>query len=122
MYLTAVKLARILFWAAVAAAILALLIPEVVPVWLPMSLAGALGSLVLYAVLHVRRTRRWGLRCPSCNWVPFGLEAWKCKECGFVWDTFATEGVCPRCEHEHAEAACVRCRQTAPFRRWAAAG
>ncbi|HEV3259701.1 MAG TPA: hypothetical protein VG013_22730 [Gemmataceae bacterium] len=122
MYLAAVKLTRILFWAALATGILGLLMPEVVPLWLPLGLAIGCGVLFLYAVAHVQRTRRRERRCPHCGWVPFALNAWKCKGCGLVWDSFATGGVCPRCGHRHEETACPRCRRISPDRQWSVAG
>lgn len=119
MYLAAVKLARILFWSALVVGLLGLLLPRLVPLEWAAVLAGACGVLFLYAVLHVQRTRRPGWRCPECGWVPFALAAWKCKACGGVWDTFSTDGVCPRCGHAHEETACVRCRRISPNPRWA---
>ena len=118
MYLAAVKLRRNLLWAAFGAGFLALLFSRFVPPELPVGLAIACGLLFIYAILHVRRTKRGDLRCPGCGWVPFALDAWKCKECGFVWDSFQTDGVCPRCDHAHDEAACVRCRRIFPNRQW----
>lgn len=118
MYLVAVKLARVFFLAAVTAGVLVLLLPGLVPLWLALSLAVACIGLFLYAVLHVQRTRRHELRCPACGWVPFALDAWKCKECGMVWDSFSTGGMCPRCHHQHEETACPRCRRIAPNERW----
>jgi hypothetical protein len=120
MYLAAVKLRRILFWAALATGLLALAMPEFIPLGLPLGLAVSCGVLFLYATLYVRGNRRPGWRCPECGWVPFALSAWKCKACSFVWDTFSTEGVCPRCGHEHEETACLRCRRISPNGRWEA--
>jgi rubredoxin len=118
MYLVAVKLRRILLWAAFAAGFLSLLFPKFVPLELPIGLAVSCGLLFFYTILHVRSTKRSDLRCPACGWVPFALNAWKCKECGFVWDTFSTDGVCPRCGHDHEETACVRCRRILPNSQW----
>lgn len=118
MYLAAVKLGRVLFWSALATGILALLFKDQVPLALPLGLALAWGGVVLLAILHVQRTRRRELRCPNCGWTPFALNAWKCRECKFVWDVFGTDGVCPRCDHEHEEAACVRCRRIARRQDW----
>jgi hypothetical protein len=119
-YFTIVKLTRILFWGALAAGLLRLLLPGIIPLELPLGLAVTCGALFVYTALHVRRTRRYGLRCPECGWVPFDLDAWKCRECGLVWDTFDMAGVCPRCNHRHEEAACLRCRRISPFHRWSA--
>ena len=118
MYLAAVKLTRILFWAALSAGFLGFLLPEFVPLWLSLGLAIACGTFFLYAILHVRRTRRYKLRCPACGWIPFALDVWKCKECGLVWDSFSTAGVCPRCNHKHEETVCVRCRRSFPNGQW----
>jgi hypothetical protein len=118
MYLTLVKLSRGFFWAALVAGFLGLLLPKYVPLWLSLGLAVACGFCVLQAVLHARRTRRHGLRCPNCGWVPFAISAWKCKECRYVWDSFATGGACPRCHHQHQETACVRCRRIFANRQW----
>jgi predicted RNA-binding Zn-ribbon protein involved in translation (DUF1610 family) len=118
MYLAVAKLTRVLFWAALAVGILALLLPDLVPLSLPLGLAVACGALFLWAALHVRNTRRYGWRCPECGWVPFALNAWKCKECGFVWDTFQTGGICPRCGHGHDDTACLRCRRISSNARW----
>jgi hypothetical protein len=120
MYLTAVKAARALFWAALVAGILSLLMPEAVPIWLGLGLGIACGLCFFFAVFHVHNTRRHELRCPFCAWVPFAVEAWKCKECGFVWDSFGTGGACPRCGHQHDETACARCRKIFPMERWQA--
>jgi rubredoxin len=118
MYLVVVKLTRICFWAALATGILALLLPNLVPVPLCLGLAVACSVLFLATVHHVRRTRRYEWRCPQCGWVPFALNAWKCKACGLVWDTFRTLGVCPRCGHRHDDTACLRCRRISPNRQW----
>jgi hypothetical protein len=118
MYLAAVKLRQIFFWAALAAGFLALLFPQFLPLWVPLGLAVLCGLVFLYTILYVRRTLRYDLRCPACGWVPFDLDAWKCKECGFVWNSFTTDGVCPRCDHRHDETACVRCRRIFPNWKW----
>jgi hypothetical protein len=120
MYLTAAKYARILFWAAIVAGFLTFLWPTRVRPWIPISIAGVCGVLYLYVKLYPRRTQRLEWRCPGCGWRPFAIRAWKCKKCGHVWDTFATEGVCPQCGHEHEETACVRCRNIYPNKQWRA--
>ena len=118
MYLPLVKLMRGCFWAALAVGLLKFLLPQI-PLAVPLGLAAGAVVCFLLAALHSKQTRRPGLRCPSCGWVPFALNAWKCRTCRFVWDAFATDGVCPNCGHRHDELACVRCRRIAPPRRWA---
>ncbi len=118
MYLLAVKLTRTLFWAALAAGFLGLLLREQIILWLALGLGCGCVVFFLGAVFHVQRTRRRELRCPLCGWVPFALTAWKCKECRFVWDSFSTAGLCPRCGHQHEETACVRCRRISPNGQW----
>jgi hypothetical protein len=119
-FLPAVKLKSIFFWAALVTGFLALLLPQAVPLFVPLALAAGWGALFLFTVLHIRNTRRQEYRCPNCGWIPFALPAWKCKSCHSVWDYFSTEGRCPRCEHQHEEAACVRCRRIARNRQWQA--
>ena len=121
MYLTAVKFSRVLLWAAVCAGFLAFLWPRVVPLWLAVSLAGGCAVCWFYVFNHLRTTRRHEYRCPVCGWVPFVIRAWKCKQCGQVWDSFETAGACPRCGHEHEETACLRCKRISPNRDWRSA-
>jgi hypothetical protein len=121
MYLALFKLSRILLWATLAALCLALLMPDIVPLWLPLGMAGAWAALVVYGISHVRQTRRPDWRCPLCGWAPFAIAVWKCKVCGQVWDSFATGGTCPRCGHHHEETACLRCRRISPNWQWRAA-
>jgi hypothetical protein len=118
MYIVAVKLTRAFFWGAIVAGILMLLFPQWVPWWIPAGLAIACAGWFSIAAVHIWMTRRREYRCPICGWVPFGLEVWKCKECGFVWDSFSTAGICPRCRHEHEETACVRCRKISKNDAW----
>jgi predicted RNA-binding Zn-ribbon protein involved in translation (DUF1610 family) len=118
MYLTIARLSRVLFWGALITGLFGMLAPRVVPLTIPLTLAVACGLMMLGMARYVRRTLRYAYRCPACGWVPFALPAWKCKECGFSWDTFATGGVCPQCGHRHDETACVRCRRISPNRSW----
>src|SRR5262249_19110166 len=120
MYLTSVKLVRLCFWAALAATFLSLFVPEVVPWWIPAGLGVSWAGLFVYCVLHVKLTRRSEYRCPECGWVPFALNAWKCKRCRFVWDSFRTAGACTSCGHQHDETACLKCRRISPNKKWLA--
>ena len=118
MYRNIRRLRRILFWAALASAVLWLIFPETVSIWVPIILAASWLGALFYAVFHVRFTRRDGWRCPQCEWVPYAIAAWKCKGCGLRWDTFSTLGLCPRCGHQHEETACPRCRRVSPNTAW----
>jgi len=42
------------------------------------------------------------IRCPLCGWSPRKEDKWFC-ECGHLWNTFDTGGVCPACLHRWAE-------------------
>jgi hypothetical protein len=119
MYLMVIRLTRLFFLAALVAALLGLLWPEVVPPWVPLGVGFCCVSLFLLASLHITRSRRHEFRCPLCGWVPFAVNAWKCGRCNFVWDSFATAGRCPRCGFQRQETPCLRCRRTSPNELWA---
>ncbi len=58
-----------------------------------------------------------GIRCPRCAWAPEILSRWEC-DCGFMWNTFDTRGICPVCERRHGETVCLRCRQSTAHGDW----
>jgi hypothetical protein len=62
--------------------------------------------------------RREGLRCPSCRTPPLLGAYWSCDQCQQGFDTFATEGVCPRCGHQHGSTICIDCQETSPSSEW----
>lgn len=117
-YRTVRKLRGFLFWLAILAFLLWLGLPQLVPIWVALGLAGAWLLALLYGIFHVAVTRRTGWRCPNCEWVPYAIDAWKCKGCGQRLDVFSLLGACPRCGHQHEEAMCLRCRQPSPNRAW----
>jgi hypothetical protein len=44
-------------------------------------------------------SERWNrIRCPKCKWQPGRRNRWRC-DCGHVWNTFDTNGVCPKCSY-----------------------
>jgi hypothetical protein len=112
------RLRGFLIPAALLALVLWWLMPETVPWWAPLAIFGLWVAAVLYAVGHVLFTRRSQYRCPHCGWVPYAIEAWKCKGCGRAWDSFAAVGVCTSCGHQHEETACLRCRRVTPKSEW----
>jgi len=36
--------------------------------------------------------------CPACHWEPDGRAHWQCT-CGYVWNSFETAAVCPKCQY-----------------------
>jgi hypothetical protein len=62
-----------------------------------------------------------GIRCPLCSWEPSTAHRWSCywkgtpepffSACGTVWNTFATKGRCPGCNHQWRWTSCLRCGQ-----------
>jgi hypothetical protein len=60
------------------------------------------------------------IRCPLCRWQPTPVDTWCCDSsgpspeqffggCGTVWNTFATRGRCPGCDHQWRWTVCLRC-------------
>ncbi len=57
------------------------------------------------------------IRCPKCEWEPDGGAHWICN-CGHVWNTFATQGQCPRCGKVHKHTCCPKCHKWSPHADW----
>jgi hypothetical protein len=53
-------------------------------------------------------SRGAGIRCPKCRWTPRSSDRWRC-DCGFVWNTFDTRGLCPACQHQWEDTQCPAC-------------
>jgi hypothetical protein len=59
------------------------------------------------------------IRCPLCTWQPSASSLWACESygtpepyfggCGAIWNTFATRGRCPGCDHQWQWTSCHRC-------------
>ena len=59
------------------------------------------------------------IRCPLCDWHPTPSSVWFCygagtpepmfQACGTEWNTFATGGRCPGCQHQWRWTSCLRC-------------
>jgi hypothetical protein len=60
-----------------------------------------------------------GIRCPLCRWQPAGQSRWCCDPdnspepffpgCHTTWNTFATGGCCPGCNHQWVWTSCLSC-------------
>ena len=69
-----------------------------------------------------------GVRCPLCSWRPEPGSLWCCtghdpaepgfQGCGTVWDTFATRGLCPGCQHRWRWTKCFECDAWSPHDDW----
>jgi hypothetical protein len=121
-YRTVRRLRGLFFWLSLIALVLWFGLPHLVPYWVPVALAVCWFLALLYGFSHVAITRRQAWRCPHCSWVPYAIDAWKCKGCGRRLDVFSNLGVCPRCGHQHEETACLRCRRVTPNQRWMRVG
>jgi hypothetical protein len=57
------------------------------------------------------------IRCPKCRWVPGRADKWACI-CGHLWNTFETRGLCPECQYQWVDTACLVCHQWSPHDDW----
>ena len=61
------------------------------------------------------------IRCPQCHWEPDGKPYWRCS-CGYVWNTFATGGRCPKCARVWEDTQCIKraggCAKWSPHLDW----
>ena len=59
------------------------------------------------------------IRCPKCGWQPQKSSTWWCDPgCLQVWNTFETSGICPGCQKEWAQTACLKCGAWSPHEDW----
>jgi hypothetical protein len=68
------------------------------------------------------------IRCPLCGWRPGPASRWCCEcvdtpepffdACGTVWNTFATRGRCPGCQHQWQWTTCLSCLKSSPHEAW----
>jgi Zn-dependent protease len=65
--------------------------------------------------------RHEGYACPACQSAPPVAALWPCSLCGTVFDTFATQAVCPHCGTASAATPCPDCGRANPISKWAAA-
>jgi Zn-dependent protease len=64
--------------------------------------------------------RREGYACPACKASPPTGDNWKCAQCGVLFDTFQTRGVCPACSAQYPVTRCMECGEARPISEWAA--
>lgn len=61
------------------------------------------------------------IRCPKCEWEPDGRPHWQCS-CGHIWNTFDTQGKCPKCKMIHRSTQCIPfaggCSGISPHHDW----
>src|ERR1035441_10916449 len=57
------------------------------------------------------------IRCPKCRWSPGAEDRWCCN-CGHIWNTFDTGGVCPACLHQWQITMCPRCGEWSAHSEW----
>ena len=57
-------------------------------------------------------------RCPLCFWEASLIDKWLCSGCGCVWNTFKTQGLCPKCNYQWTMTACLNCHQWSPHKEW----
>lgn len=59
------------------------------------------------------------IRCPWCAWVPRAADRWWCgPKCGHSWNTFDTQGRCPKCDYQWEETVCLSCHRWSRHRDW----
>ncbi len=57
--------------------------------------------------------------CPKCNFEPTPRHRWACRPgCGHIWNTFATQGICPKCKKMWRETNCPRCKMWSLHNDW----
>jgi hypothetical protein len=61
--------------------------------------------------------RKGGIRCPRCRWEPDRASRWSC-DCGMVWNTFETRGLCPACARQWTETSCPACHRWSRHEDW----
>ncbi|TAF67855.1 MAG: hypothetical protein EAZ55_02220 [Cytophagales bacterium] len=57
------------------------------------------------------------IECPKCQWEPDGNAYWTCH-CGHTWNTFDTQGRCPKCLKIHQQTQCPACSQWSLHEDW----
>ena len=63
-------------------------------------------------------SRREGYLCPRCGTAPPVGDFWHCGKCRKSFDPFATQMMCPHCNHQYNIIACLECGNAAPPEAW----
>ncbi len=65
---------------------------------------------------------RNNVRCPKCQWQPAVGMQWTCRgedlEFCCRFDTFETQGVCPRCQSRWHQTQCPNCQEWSAHLAW----
>jgi hypothetical protein len=87
-----------------------------------------LSDVTIIRSLFDERDDMHGIRCPRCEWRPSAASRWSCiaadapepdfNGCGTIWNTFATSGRCPGCQHQWQWTSCLRCAEWSPHVDW----
>jgi Zn-dependent protease len=67
---------------------------------------------------YEKMPRHQAYACPSCHDAPPVGELWVCTQCKQQFDTFQSQGKCPRCSAEFPTTQCITCGQDRPFKDW----
>ncbi|HXN23012.1 MAG TPA: site-2 protease family protein [Candidatus Dormibacteraeota bacterium] len=62
--------------------------------------------------------RHEGFACPRCKAAPPVGGFWMCAHCRNSFDTFQTQGICPRCATQFAVTKCLDCGGAHPMSEW----
>jgi len=72
-----------------------------------------------FALLKLSKLpRRPGFECPVCQTAPPLGTFWTCPNCRTIFDTFASEGVCPQCASQFASIRCLDCGRMSSVNQW----
>lgn len=62
--------------------------------------------------------RHEAFACPWCQQPPPAAPLWQCGYCAHPFDPFASNGLCPHCQHQFAQARCLDCGHGFPWHAW----
>jgi Zn-dependent protease/ribosomal protein L37AE/L43A len=62
--------------------------------------------------------RHQNYACPSCHVAPPVGALWRCSQCQQLFDTFASQAVCPQCGTGYAVTHCPECGVARPISEW----
>ena len=69
--------------------------------------------------LSIADVKELEIYCPRCGWRPTAEDRWVCTpQCGTVWNTFWTRGLCPGCAKQWDDTQCLECGRHSPHKHW----